>query len=185
MKIYVSSKANTTPPAAPSTSSPESAQGDCKQWGQRVTEREVIEGVSNDIALSLKTCICLLYPIEDVSAFFKPAHQSTNRWKSEAHPLKTAPFLSYSCTTRMSSVHNILLLQSRTLQLQKRRSQTQLFFKHPAGNFTTIISTKGSSSSLGAAAGCSWTGAASQELGEWQEGQISCRNTGDNVHLGA
>lgn len=56
---------------------------------------------------------------------------------------------------------------------------------HLLGNFTTIVLPRTSCSSLGAAKGCSRTCAASQELGEWQEGQISCRNTGDMAGLGA
>lgn len=56
---------------------------------------------------------------------------------------------------------------------------------HPTANFTTIFLTRGSSSSLDAAKGCSGSCAASQELGEWQEGQISCRNAGDIIGLGA
>lgn len=46
---------------------------------------------------------------------------------------------------------------------------------HPTGNFTTIVLTRGRTG----------TCAASWELGEWREGQISCRNVGDIVGLGA
>lgn len=44
---------------------------------------------------------------------------------------------------------------------------------HPAGNFTTIVLTRG----------CTGTCAASWALGEWWEGQNSCRNVGDIVGL--
>lgn len=45
-----------------------------------------------------------MYPIEDLTVFFKPVHQSINRRESKAHPSSKAPFLSYSHTTRISSV---------------------------------------------------------------------------------